>query len=93
MELPVNYNLVPYYQKRLIREEYVKIQEGKCYYCGESLNNQPSEKICKLKINKHLFPKGFFDWPIHLHHNHETGMTIGAVHCICNAVLWEYHEE
>ena len=32
----------------------------------------------------------FFKWPVHLHHCHDTGMTTGAVHCYCNAVLWQY---
>jgi len=27
---------------------------------------------------------------MHLHHNHETDMTEGAVHAYCNAVLWQY---
>jgi hypothetical protein len=28
-----------------------------------------------------------------LHHCHQTGLTIGAVHAKCNAVLWQYHGE
>jgi hypothetical protein len=40
-----------------------------------------------------LFPKNFLKWPVHLHHSHDTGMTIGAVHSYCNAVLWQYHNE
>jgi hypothetical protein len=28
--------------------------------------------------------------PIHLQHDHDTGLTEGAVHAYCNAVLWQY---
>jgi len=44
-------------------------------------------------INKKPFPKGMFNYPIHLHHCRKTDLSIGAVHAYCNAVLWEYHNE
>jgi hypothetical protein len=57
------------------------------------LASRPSNDMLKLEINRKLFPEGFFRWPIHLHHDHTSGMTIGAVHNTCNAVLWQYHGE
>jgi len=45
------------------------------------------------RIDWDLFPPGFLKNPVHLHHNHDTGMTIGAVHAYCNAVLWQYYGE
>jgi len=93
MELPVNYNDLHFSERRLVREEYIARQNGLCHHCGESIYGKPSEDVRELKINRRLFPPNFFDWPIHLHHNHKTGMTIGAVHCQCNAVLWQYHHE
>ncbi len=27
-------------------------------------------------------------WPTHLHHDHDTGLTIGAAHGACNIWLW-----
>tara|TARA_R100000750_G_C2328631_1_gene89241 strand:- start:37 stop:309 length:273 start_codon:yes stop_codon:yes gene_type:complete len=90
MKLPVNYTKLRYSRKRIVREEYIKLQNGLCYYCNKPLK----EKAAKDKpVNIALFPKGFFQWPIHLHHNHDTGMTIGAVHNYCNAVLCQYHGE
>ena len=47
----------------------------------------------RMYITNSLFPPNFFKWPVHLHHSHDTGMTIGAVHARCNAVLWQYHGE
>ena len=93
MDLPINYNQVHYTVRRGAREEYIKKQEGLCYYCKAPLIENPSPEIAKKPVKAKNFPTGFFDWPIHLHHDHFTGMTIGAVHCHCNAVLWEYEGE
>lgn len=90
MQLPVNYNSLDWLQKRAVREQYVKLQGGKCAHCGNDLGGPPSEKITKLWINRKLFPPSFFRWPLHLHHDHDTEMTIGTVHNTCNAVLWQY---
>jgi len=93
MKLPVNYNDTHWTKRKLIREEYVRLQEGKCSHCGCSLSLEPSKEILGTDINRNLFPPNFFKYPVHLHHNHETGMTIGAIHNKCNAVLWQYHGE
>lgn len=90
MNLPVNYNELSIAEKKTVREEYIKRQNGKCHYCRAPLDGPPSEEAGKLPVHKFLFPRGFFNWPVHLHHNHNTGDTIGAVHCHCNAVMWEY---
>ena len=90
MKLPVDYTTIDQRTRRLVREEYVRIQSGNCSYCKKPLN-APAQRT--LSINKSLFPNGFFKWPVHLHHDHKTGMTIGAVHNYCNAVLWQYEGE
>ena len=87
MKLPVNYDELHPYKRKEVREEYVKIQKGKCAHC-EGLLTEPSK--VKANINIDLFPINFFGHPIHLHHCHTTGMTIGAVHNKCNAYLWQY---
>jgi len=92
-DLPINYETTHYSVRRLVREEYVRLQDGKCWYCEKPLTGKPSKKVRKSNIRKELFPPNFFDWPCHLHHNHDTGMTIGAVHARCNAHLWQYHGE
>ena len=93
MDLPVNYNKTHWSKRRDVRNEYVRIQGGKCYFCGCDLNGDPTGDILSKSINKKLFPANFFKYPVHLHHDHNTGMTIGAVHSLCNAVLWQYHGE
>lgn len=93
MDLPVNYEELSPRERREVRLEYIRLQDNLCYYCESNINMLPPKEITKKKINLNLFPKGFLDHPIHLHHNHESGMTIGAVHSYCNAVLWQYDRE
>lgn len=93
MKLPVNYNTTHYSVRRLVREEYIKRQNGLCCHCQAPLDGEPAEKVAKKPVDTSLFPAGFFNWPVHLHHCHVTSMTIGAVHNYCNAVLWQYHGE
>jgi hypothetical protein len=93
MDLPVKYSKIPYKEKRLVREEYIRMQEGKCHYCKSLLSGKPSKKANSKSVKKKYFPKGFFDNPVHLHHSHDTDLTIGAVHAHCNAILWQYHGE
>lgn len=93
MKLPVNYDSLTWKQRKQVREQYIKQQNRICSHCGKSLYGPPSEEVRSLKINKSLFPEYFFNHSIHLHHDHDTGMTIGAVHSRCNAVLWQYYGE
>lgn len=92
-KLPTNYNQLHGEERRLVRERYVRLQEGLCHHCRAPLSGSPSPKIQNLWITPSIFPENFFDHPVHLHHDHRTGMTIGAVHARCNAVLWEYDRE
>lgn len=87
---PVDYDKLTPAERRKVREEYVKEQGNLCYYCNSSLSNSPPDYIIEQKINWNLFPPGFLKSPIHLQHNHTTGMTEGAVHAYCNAVMWQY---
>lgn len=89
-KLPVNYELLTPKQKREVREQYVKEQGGLCFYCKQPLAGPPSVRALELDTDLRLFPPGFMKHPVHLQHCHNTGMTEGAVHAKCNAVLWEY---
>lgn len=93
VKFPVEYDKLHWFQRRIIREQYIIEQGKKCYHCNYPLDGEPSEEILKSPITKRLFPPNFFKHPIHLHHDHNTGLTIGAVHARCNAVLWEYYRE
>ena len=94
MDLPVNYDEMDRKQRRVVREEYIRIQDGKCCHCGALLAGRPSSEIQNTFVDESLFPPRFFEkWPINLHHCHDSGMTIGAVHARCNAVLWQHHGE
>jgi len=92
-DLQCNYNWLTPYERKHVRNMYVEAQSGNCSHCGKPLNGVPSDNVNELLIDEQLFPKTFFKWPVHLHHCHKTGLTIGAVHAKCNAVLWQYHGE
>jgi len=89
-KLPMKYDEMTTAKRREVRLQYVEEQNGLCSHCNEPLKTRPKQKI---KLNMDLFPTGFLRYPVHLHHCHDTGMTIGAVHSYCNAVLWQYHGE
>lgn len=93
ISIPAIYEDLDWKEKKAIREEYVRIQSGNCYHCGCPLSETPPQHILSKKITPRLYPPNFFKYPVHLHHSHETGLTIGAVHNYCNAILWEYHDE
>jgi hypothetical protein len=95
MKLPANYNNLTTVQRREVRKLYSEAQNWKCHHCGSHLMKDPAKEMQQKSINFSLFPGGkdFLKYPIHLHHDHNTGMTIGAVHARCNAILWQYHGE
>jgi len=88
--VPKNYNALNYRERREMREAYIKAQKGMCMYCGEPLSSPPPQRIANKPINWDAFPANFLMHPVHLQHNHATGMTEGAVHAYCNAVMWQY---
>lgn len=90
MDLTAMYDQLEWWERRDLRNRYVEHQCNMCYYCGKSLSKEPPNKITSMKINWNLFPPNFLKHPIHLQHNHDTGLTEGAVHAYCNAVMWQY---
>lgn len=93
MDLPVLYNDIPIEDRRIVREEYIRRQSGKCYHCGAPLSDPPTVEMALRYVDESLFPEKFFVWPVHLHHSHMSGLTVGAVHARCNAILWQYYRE
>jgi len=91
--LPTRYTELAIYERRIVREKYIELQGGNCYYCGESLNEKAPKRITDKKIRWDKFPKNFLQYPIHLQHNHDTDLTEGAVHNYCNAMMWQYENK
>lgn len=87
MKLPAHYPSLKWWERKTVREKYIEQQNGRCCYCDKLLVTHPD---VEKPINKKLFPRSFFDHPVHLHHDHKTGMTIGAIHAVCNAISWQY---
>jgi hypothetical protein len=95
--LPTKYDNLTSMEKAEVRGRYVELQEGRCWYCRRPLRSKPPkdilQKVKAIPRDVTPFPRGFFKHRVHLHHNHTTGLTIGATHAQCNAVLWVYYGE
>lgn len=88
--LPIKYSKASSDLRRKVRGMYTLQQKGLCACCSEPLKGHPSIWIAMQPINTKLFPEGFFNYQIHLHHDHKTDDTIGSVHARCNAYLWQF---
>ena len=87
---PQEYHRLTWREACALRNQYVVEQKGLCMYCHEPLNAPPPKRITDMGIDWSLFPPNFLKYPVHLQHSHTTGMTEGAVHSYCNAVMWQY---
>ena len=85
--LPADYNSLSAAQRKLVREYYITQQDNLCIFCNTSLTSNPPSSVTNKTINWKLFPPGFLRYPVHLQHNHDTGLTEGAVHSYCNAAM------
>ena len=92
VSLPTLYNELSWQERKAVREEYVREQDDRCWYCKGFLCEEPIKEVRERPVNLRLFPPGFFDHLIHLHHDKRTGLTIGAVHALCNAVSFQHEE-
>ena len=90
---PQEYSELSWQERKRLREQYIKAQDNKCFYCKENIHKDPPKRITKKSIDWDLFPEGFLKYPIHLQHDHDTDMTKGAVHAYCNALMWQYEGE
>jgi hypothetical protein len=90
-KLPANYEELSRAERREVRNAYVEKQNGLCYWCECPLDLKPPPEITNIELNMSLFPPNMLDYPVHLQHCHETGMTEGAVHAYCNCVMWQHH--
>ena len=88
--LELNYEEMTSQERKEVRNLYVQAQGGECYFCGDRLDREPRQELQELPIDWSLFPSGFLDYPVHLQHNHSTKLCEGAVHSLCNAIMWNY---
>lgn len=90
-DLFVDYHSLSANQRRKLRNRLAEAQGGLCFFCDEPLDGDPPKSVRAKKVNWDAFPPFFLKYPVHLQHCHDTGITEGAVHALCNAVWWQYH--
>jgi len=92
----VKYASLSAQQKADKRREYAVHQEGRCL-CGNPLIGPARQDILDFLGNApdgyldRCFPggwKAFIANPIHLDHDHATGLTRAVLHAECNAYEW-----
>jgi hypothetical protein len=98
MRGPIDYSSASAFERRIRREQYVADQGGRCWHCTFALDTDPPEDFREqwpiaAELDRGVFPAGFLNYPVHLHHDHDSGQSIGAVHAYCNAILWVHHGE
>ncbi|MDX1406389.1 MAG: sigma factor-like helix-turn-helix DNA-binding protein [Woeseiaceae bacterium] len=96
-KFPQRYRDLNYNQRRKLCDEYVEYFKGRCPYCNELLDNEPHEFVRQSadEIDWDTLPggkEGFLKNPVHLHHDHKTGLALAAVHAMCNAHSWHSYE-
>lgn len=94
---PQRYRDLNISQKQELRDQYVDYFRGRCVYCDRQLDDEPHKFVCQSadEIEWDALPggkEGFLKNPVHLHHDHETGLTLGPVHAQCNAHSWHFYE-
>lgn len=72
MDLPILYSQTHPQVRKEAREQYIVEQGGKCCHCQEPLDGEPSAEVRSKWVNWRLFPRGFRQHPVHLHHDHST---------------------
>ena len=58
-KLPTVYRELTWQERRLVREQYIKEQKNKCFFCEESLGEEAPKRITDKKINWDYFPDNF----------------------------------
>lgn len=94
LQIPAMYDALTWVERRMVREEYIILQKGACYYCKATLlHDTPDELKERFPLDPRYWGPKFLEHPVHLHHDHNTGLTLGATHAYCNAILAQYHGE
>lgn len=94
LQIPAMYDALTWVERRMVREEYIVLQKGACYWCKQTLLHDVSDDIkAKYPLDPRYWGPKFLEHPVHLHHDHNTGLTLGATHAYCNAILAQYYGE
>lgn len=88
--LPALYDKLTSIERGAVRQQYSRLQNWSCFFCGTSLWHDAPQELRDLPIDWDLFPEQFLKYPVHLQHDHNTGLTEGSVHAYCNAFMWQY---
>lgn len=94
LTIPAMYDALTWFERRTVREDYIILQKGACYWCKATLTSDtPLHLRERFPLDQRCWGPEFLKHPIHLHHCHRSGLTLGATHAYCNAILAQYYGE
>ena len=92
LELPTKYSSLSGERLSAVKEAYICLQRERCWLCGNNLWGLPKYIVENPKLMALCFNKLAEQMPYHLHHDHDTGLTLGVTHAECNIIIGTTYE-
>jgi hypothetical protein len=84
LDLPTKYSSLSGERKSAVISAYICLQRERCWLCGDSLYELPTFIVENPKLMALSYNELAEEHPHHLHHDHDTGLTLGVTHAECN---------
>jgi len=86
LELPIKYSSLSGERLSAVKEAYTCLQRERCWLCGNNLWDLPKYIVENPKLMGLCGNQLAEHSPLHLHHDHDTGLTLGVTHAECNII-------
>lgn len=86
LELPTKYSSLSGERLAVVKEAYICLQRERCWLCGGNLYELPNHVVDNPNLIGLCSSQLAEQHPLHLHHNHDTGLTLGVAHAECNII-------
>lgn len=92
LQLPTKYSSLSGQRRAAVKEAYICLQRERCWLCGDSLYALPTFIVDNPNVVQLCYNQLAEQFPLQLHHDHDTDMTLGVTHAECNAISSIYCE-
>lgn len=86
LELPTKYSSLSGERLSAVKDAYICLQRERCWLCGDNLYELPKYIVDNPNYMGLCYNQLAEQTPLHLHHNHDTGLTLGVAHAECNII-------
>ena len=87
LELPTKYSSLSGERLSAVKEAYICLQRERCWLCGNNLYELSKYLVDNPKLMPLCGNELAERYPLHLHHDHDTGLTLGVTHAECNIII------